>query len=118
MASLFHSGATRGSSAGYAKRMSGNLAGALVIFSLLQIFVVARLGGSLLLHLGIIVAIGLFALAARTLERRWEMLSESGLPDAGLATRFRMDQLQVWATSLLTPLLWIPVSVVTSFLFG
>ncbi|CAN5364776.1 hypothetical protein BH10PSE12_BH10PSE12_27820 [soil metagenome] len=118
MASLFQNRSSSAQAAEYDKRMSSHLAGALVIFALLQIFVVARMGGSLLLHLGIIIAIALFATAARTLERRWVILAQSGLPSAGLATRFRIDLLQLWATSLLTPLLWIPVSVVTNFLFG
>lgn len=117
MASLFQN-RTSINAADYAKRMSSHLAVALVSFALLQIFVVARMGGSLLLHLGIIITIGLFALAARALERRWVMLSGSGLSDSGLATRFRVDLLQLWSTCLLGPVLWIPVSVVTGFLFG
>lgn len=101
-----------------AKRMSSHLAGALVAFALLQIFVVAKMGGSLILHLGIVVAIGGFALAARGLEHRWVALRDSGLPEAGLMARFRTDLLQLWAASLLSPLLWIPVALVERALFG
>ena len=43
---------------GFAKRISSHLAAALVVFCLAQIFIVAKMGGSLALHLGIIVAIG------------------------------------------------------------
>lgn len=101
-----------------AKRMSTQVAAALVVFALLQIFIVAKMGGSLLLHMGIVVAIGGFALAARGLEHRWTALRDSGLPEAGLATRFRTDVLQLWAASLLSPLLWIPVALVERALFG
>ena len=103
---------------GHAKRMSTHLAAALVVFCLLQIVIVAKMGGSLLLHLGIIVAIGGFAVAARGLERRWEMLDQSGLPAQGLAVRFRRDLLQLWSASIVGGLLWIPVSVIFRALFG
>lgn len=102
----------------YAKRMSTHLAAALVSFAVLQIVVVAKLGGSLALHLGIVVAIGGFALAARELEHRWALLGSTSLPAAGLTTRFRIDLLQLWGASLLAPLLWVPVATVARFLFG
>jgi hypothetical protein len=117
MASMFHE-RTAGTGANYAKRISGHLATALVVFAILQIFVVAKMGGSLVLHLGIVVAIGGFALAARSLEHRWAALERSNLPESGLATRFRVDLLQLWGASLLAPLLWIPVAIVGKFLFG
>ncbi|MGV3768451.1 MAG: hypothetical protein ACO1NM_00315 [Sphingobium phenoxybenzoativorans] len=117
MASMFNQ-RTAGSGRNYMKRMSTHTAGALVVFALLQIFVVAKMGGSLVLHLGIIVAIGGFALAARSLEHRWTALERSGLSDDGLATRFRVDLLQLWAASLLAPMLWIPVAIVGKFVFG
>ncbi|KKW94170.1 hypothetical protein YP76_03950 [Sphingobium chungbukense] len=103
---------------GYARRMSSHLAAALVVFCLLQIFIVAKMGGSLLLHLGIIIAIGGFAIAARGLERRWEMLDQSGLSAHGLAVRFRRDLLQLWSASIMGGLLWIPVAIIFRALFG
>lgn len=116
MATMFPDRAT--GSDNRARRMNRHLAAALVIFALLQIFVVAMMGGSLLLHFGIILSLGLFAGMARALERRWERLSISGLPDQGLATRYRMDVLQLWGLSLLAPLLWIPVATIMNALFG
>ena len=103
---------------GFSGRISSHLAAALVVFCLSQIFIVAKMGGSLVLHLGIIVAIGGFAVAARGLERRWQMLDASGLPRQGLHTRFRRDLLQVWSVSILGALLWIPVAIIYHFLFG
>ena len=107
-----------GRSSGHAKRMSSHLAAALVTFCLLQILVIARMGGSFLLHLGVMVAIGGFAVAARGLERRWETLDRSGLSDHGLALRFRRDVAQLWAVSIGSAFLWIPVAIITHFLFG
>ncbi len=115
MASIF---AGRANEHDLARRMSSHLAAALVIFALLQIFVVAKLGGSLLMHFGIVLAVGFYAAAARAMESRWKRLALSGLPDVGLTTRFRIDLLQVWGAVLLAPFLWISVSVVSRFLFG
>ncbi|NIJ15742.1 hypothetical protein [Sphingobium vermicomposti] len=98
--------------------MSTHLAAALVSFCLLQIFIVAKMGGSLVLHLGIIVAIGAFAIAARGLERRWEMLDVSGLSPRGLDVRFRRDVAQIWVVSIASGFLWIPIAVIYRFLFG
>ncbi|CAM5370669.1 hypothetical protein [Sphingobium scionense] len=118
MATLFDIQATGRNGTGFAKRISTHLAAALVVFCLLQIFIVAKMGGSLVLHLGVIIAIGGFAIAARALEHRWQMLDHSGLSHAGLRLRFRRDLLQLWATSLLGALLWIPVAIIFHALFG
>ncbi|MEJ7934377.1 hypothetical protein WG907_08935 [Sphingobium sp. AN558] len=118
MATSFDDSATRGKRAGFAKRISTHLALALVSFCLMQIFIVGRMGGSLVLHLGIIIAIGGFAIVARHLERRWVMLDRSGLSREGLRLRFRRDVLQLWCGSLLGALLWIPVAMIFHALFG
>jgi hypothetical protein len=110
--------AKNGRDASFAKRISSHLAAALVVFCLLQIFIVAKMGGSLVLHLGVIIAIGGFAVAARGLERRWQMIEHAGLSHSGLALRFRRDVLQLWGASLIGALLWIPVAIVYHALFG
>lgn len=118
LATMLNDGAIPGGRTGHARRMSSHLATALVVFCLLQIVIVAKMGGSLLLHLGVIIAIGGFALAARGLERRWEMLDQSGLPTQGLALRFRRDLLQLWSATIVGALLWIPVAIIFRALFG
>lgn len=118
MATILNNRAVSGGRTGHARRMSTHLATALVVFCLLQIFIVAKMGGSLLLHLGIIVAIGGFAVAARGLERRWEMLDQSGLPHHGLALRFRRDLIQLWSATIIGGLLWIPVAIIFRAIFG
>jgi hypothetical protein len=102
----------------FAKRISTHLAAALVVFCLMQIGIVAKMGGSLVLHLGIIVAIGGYAVAARALEHRWQMLERRGLSQSGLALRFRRDVAQLWTASIVGALLWIPVGIIYGFLFG
>lgn len=118
MATIFENSSLRTSGNGYARRMSSHLAAALIVFCLLQIFIVAKMGGSLVLHLGIIVAIGAFAFAARGLERRWELLGQSNLSRSSLATRYRRDLLQLWSVSIAGGLLWLPVAVIFHALFG
>lgn len=102
----------------YARRMSSHLAAALFIFALSQIFVVAKLDGSLAMHFGIIAGVAGFAVAARGMERRWVRRATSALPVADLAKRFRIDLLRVWGATLLAPLLWIPVDMVVHSAFG
>lgn len=102
----------------FAKRMSSHLAGALICFCLLQIFIVAKMGGSLILHFGIIFAIGGFALAARGLERRWQMLETSGLSERGLARRLRRDLIPLWAVAVGGAFLWIPVAILLKAIVG
>lgn len=118
MASFFPAGSGAARRSGFAKRMSSHLAAALVVFALLQIFVVAATGGSLLLHLGIIVALAGFTVLARTLEHRWSILAESGLPRSQLAARFRADLIRLWSVGLLVPLLWFPIDRVADMLLG
>ncbi|WP_449474688.1 hypothetical protein [Sphingobium chungangianum] len=118
MATAFNNDSARSHGGRYAKRMSSHLAIALVVFCLLQIGIVARMGGSLVLHLALIIAIGGFAMVARDMERRWELLDESGLSMSGLDLRFRRDVAQVWLTSIASSLLWIPVAIIFRFLFG
>lgn len=115
MASIFR---TEEMTGGYSRRISRHLAGALLMFALLQIGVVCRMGGSLALHLGIIMAIGGFAYAGHALERRWADLDRAALSQADLSTRYRIDLLQLWSVSLLGPLLWAPVAIVTAAIFG
>lgn len=118
MASTFRNRAFIRQGKSWSKRISSHLAAALVVFCLAQIFIVAKMGGSLLLHIGIIFAIGGFGIAARALERRWEMLEQGGLSEESLGLRFRVDLLQLWTAAIVGALLWIPVAIIYRALFG
>lgn len=117
MASIFPANAVAGHSAHYwHRKMSNNLAGALVLFTGLQICiisgVVATGASTLLYHLGIAVLLAAIVPAARNMERRWELLSQSDLSRQSLSTRFRVDQLKLWCAALFLPLAWIPVGAI------
>lgn len=102
--------------------MSGQIAAALIGFTVLQIFVISTLvawGAPSLLHYAGIAALIAGAIpAARGLERRWEALDEGGLSHQRLAARFRHDQVRLWAAALLLPLLWLPAGAAVTALFG
>lgn len=98
--------------------MSSHVAAALVIFAVLQIAVVAKMGGSLLMHFGIFVAIGGFSIAARSLEHRWANIPDEGQHGPRLDKEMRGDLATLWLASLIAPFLWIPVAIVGNALFG
>lgn len=123
MASIFPANAAMGHSAHYwHRRMSNNLAGALVLFTGIQICVISGVvatgATTLLYHLGIAVLIAAIVPAARNMERRWEMLTQSDLFGQGLAARFRVDQLKLWGTALFLPLAWIPIGALLGLIIG
>lgn len=93
----------------YVKRMSNHLSAALLVFALLQIFIVTVMGGSSIRHFGVILLIALIVPCARAMERKWRGLGSSGLPVADLSARFRRDLAKLWLVALVTPFLWYPV---------
>ncbi|MGK2911048.1 MAG: hypothetical protein ACSLE1_14790 [Sphingobium sp.] len=98
--------------------MSSHVAAALVIFAVLQIAVVAKMGGSLLMHFGIFIAIGGFSIAARSLEHRWANMPDWAQGRSRLDKEMRGDLTMLWIASLIAPFLWIPVAIVSNALFG
>lgn len=118
LATILKGRSRRADNTGYARRMSSHLAAALMISCLLQILIVAKMGGSLVLHLCLIVAIGALAVFARMTERRWELLDQHGLGGGEMDRRFRRDKAQFWFASIATGLVWIPITAVFHFLIG
>jgi len=96
----------------YTRRISTQLALALVVSTLLQIVIVSSIAHNWILHLGIVVVIAMVIPAARNVERRWEALEDGGLPVRGLETRFRMDCLRIWGVAILLALAWIPLGII------
>lgn len=92
------------------------MAAALVIFAVLQIAIVAKMGGSLLMHFGIFLAIGGFSIAARSLEHRWADMRDQGQP-GHLDKEMRSDLATLWIASFTSPFLWIPVAIIGNALF-
>lgn len=98
--------------------MSTHVAASLVIFAILQIAIVAQMGGSVLMHFGIFLAIGGFSVAARALENRWSNIGLR-IEDADrLKALFHADLFPLWAAAITAPFLWIPVAVTSRLLFS
>lgn len=96
----------------FTRKVSTHLAYALVVSTLIQIAIVSSISHNWLLHLGIIVVVGMMIPASRNMERRWEMLDESGLSYRGLETRYRTDVLHIWALALIVlPAAWLPLTI-------
>jgi hypothetical protein len=92
------------------KRMSDNVAYALLVYTGLQIFVtmhaiqdVAR--GSILPYLSLIVLVAAIIPACRRLERRWEGIDDEHAADPALRPVYRRDQALLWTLAIGLPFL-------------
>jgi hypothetical protein len=92
------------------KKMSDNIAYALLVYTGLQIFVTMSAlhgseGGSLLPYFALIVLVAAIIPACRLFERRWNRLSEAQAHDPALRRYFRRDLLMLWALAIGLPFL-------------
>jgi hypothetical protein len=92
------------------KRMSDNIAFALLVYTGLQIFVTMSAlhgseGGSLLPYFALIVLVVAIIPACRLFERRWNRLSNTQAEDPEFARYFRRDRLLLWALAIGLPFL-------------
>lgn len=89
------------------RRMSDNIAYALLVYTALQIFVtmgaLKSSEGSLLPYLALVVLVGAIIPACRRFERRWNRLSDEQASDPALASFFRRDRLALWLLAIGLP---------------
>ena len=89
------------------KRMSDNIAYALLVYTVLQIFVtmsmLERKGGSLLPYFALIILVAAIIPACRRFEKRWNRLSDAQAADPQFAPYYRRDQLWLWVIALGMP---------------
>jgi hypothetical protein len=89
------------------KRMSDNIAYALLAYTGLQIFVTMNAlhaeGSSLLPYLALIVLVGAIIPACRRFERRWNRLDDVQAADPAQAAYFRRDRLTLWLLAIGLP---------------
>jgi hypothetical protein len=95
------------------KRMSNHCAFALLVYTMLQIFMVVGTipgkGMSVAPYLGLLVLVAIIIPFCRKYEKRWEWLQDSGLSDAGLAQRYRIDTVILWVLALGLPFLFVVI---------
>ncbi len=93
----------------YAKRMSDNIAIAMVAYTLMLIFMVTpkleSAGMSIFPYFVLVILVGLAIPYGHKLERRWDRLGVSELSASGLNTRFAIDRLILWVAAIGVPLL-------------
>lgn len=91
------------------KRMSDNIAYALLVYTGLQIFVtmgaLKASGPSMLPYLALIILVIAIIPACRGFERRWNRLSDEQARDPALARYYRRDQLLLWVLAIGLPFL-------------
>ena len=91
------------------KRMSDNIAYALLVYTGLQIFVtmgaLKASGPSMLPYLALVILVIAIIPACRRFERRWNRLSDDQAHDPALARFYRRDQLLLWVLAIGLPFL-------------
>ena len=90
------------------KRMSDNIAAALIVYTTLQIFLTMGAlhanGGSLLPYFALVVLVAAIIPACRLFERRWNRLSEAQAADRRFAKPYRRDRMRLWLMAIGLPL--------------
>ncbi len=89
------------------KRMSDNVAYALLVYTALQIFVTLGTmhgkGGSMLPYKALIILVVAIIPACRRFEKRWARLSDAQAADPQFKSFYRRDQLWLWLLALGLP---------------
>ncbi len=90
------------------RKMSDNVAYALLVYTGLQIFVTMTTlksgTGSILPYLALIVLVAAIIPGCRLFERRWDSLSDSEAANPEFGDRFRRDQIVLWVSAIGLPL--------------
>jgi len=93
--------------ADWRRKMSDNIAYALLTYTTLQIFVTMSAlhgeTGSLLPYLALIILVGAIIPACRRFERRWNRLSDEQAANPAFAGFYRRDRLMLWALAIGLP---------------
>ena len=89
------------------RKMSDNVAFALLVYTGLQIFVTMGAldtnHGSILPYFGLVLLVAAIIPACRLFEQRWERLTASGASPEQLAPLFNRDRLILWLAAIGLP---------------
>jgi hypothetical protein len=89
------------------RKMSDNIAYALLVYTALQIFVTMGAlkaeGMSLLPYLALVILVAAIIPACRRFERRWNRLSDEQASDPTLAAYYRRDRMALWLLAIGLP---------------
>jgi len=99
--------AEAGGSYDWSRKMSDNVALALIVYTGLQIFVTVEAlkdgVSSTIPYFALILLVGAIIPACRWFEKRWKDLPEAKAHDASLRGAYRRDQLMLWAIAIGLP---------------
>ena len=91
------------------KSMSDNVAWALVVYTILQIFLTVKAlsegTSSILPYFALVVLVAAIIPACRWFEKRWSDFSDAQAADMGYADAFRRDIIGLWALAILLPVM-------------
>lgn len=89
------------------KKMSDNVAYALLVYTALQIFVTMSAlhakGGSMLPYIALIILVAAIIPACRAFERRWGALDDTQAADPDLGPLYRRDRMWLWIIAIGLP---------------
>lgn len=104
------------------KRMSDNIAYALLVYTGLQIFMTMGAlhskSGSLLPYFALVVLVVAIIPACRHFEKRWAVLDDEQAADPDLARAYRHDRLWLWVLALGLPFAVTGLFKLLALLFG
>ena len=91
------------------KRMSDNIAYALLVYTALQIFMTMGAlhgkGGSILPYFALVVLVAAIIPACRRFEKRWNRLNDEQAASMEFAGCYRRDQMWLWSLAIGLPFL-------------
>jgi hypothetical protein len=103
------------------KRMSDNIAYALLVYTGLQIFVtmgsLKAAGPSMLPYIALVILIMAIIPACRQFERRWNRLSDAQAADPALSRYYQRDRVLLWVLAIGLPFLITGVFRVLAIIF-
>lgn len=93
----------------FAKRINDHIAYALVVYTLMLIFVVSpKLEGNGLTVFPYFLLVALVAMAippCRNLDRKWQLIDQADTMDSGISRRYNFDRIKLWVGAVGFPLL-------------
>jgi len=93
--------------ADWRRRMSDNIAYALLVYTALQIFVTMGAlkggGGSVLPYFALVILVAAIIPACRRFERRWNRLTDEQAHDPALVGYYRRDRRTLWLLAIGLP---------------
>lgn len=91
----------------YSKRMSDHVAFALVVYTLMLIFLVTptieSTGTSIFPYFILVLLVGAVIPACIRLERRWQVLDTGAHMDGDLQSRYVADRIKLWVAAIAIP---------------